>query len=432
MKEGDDDFASVYRSSKPEKHQTGLYKVFCSFVLIYRDNFEEISLDVSLAKTILDTISSNRDEMIFLLERLVLAESPSTDPDAQAKIQRILIEQLQQLDYEVHHFSGKTTGGYLVARPAGADVSQPSQLLLGHCDTVWPSGILTSMPFSIEANIIRGPGVFDMKGGLTQMIFALKSLLEIRLVPLLTPIILINSDEEIGSVESESRIIDLAKEVERVYVLEPALGQSGKLKTARKGVGRFEIRVIGRAAHAGLDPEKGISAILELSYIIQRLFAMNDYDKGICVNVGLVEGGLRSNVVAPTSSAVVDVRVPTLEAAGKLEQEILSLEPTLAGVSISIEGNIDRPPLERTPANQQLWHKAHNMGKALDLNLEEGLAGGASDGNLTSQYAATLDGLGAVGDGAHANHEFIFLDKMVERSALLALLLLAPVHEQLD
>jgi glutamate carboxypeptidase len=385
-------------------------------------------LDASLARTILDTILSKQDEMIVLLKRLVLAESPSTDPDSQAQVMTLLREQLQQLDYDVRHTPGKSTGGHLVAHGSKSHDAQPAQLLLGHCDTVWPIGTLATMPFSIDDNIIRGPGVFDMKGGLAQMVFALKTLSELKLKPLLDPIVLINSDEEIGSSESELHIMNLAKSVERVFVLEPSLGLSGRLKTARKGVGQFEIRVFGRAAHAGLDPEKGISAVLELSHVIQKLFAMNDYEKGISVNVGLVRGGLRPNVVAPTSRAVVDVRVPSAEYAYKVEQEILGLEPSLPGVKISIEGQIDRLPLERTPANRLLWNKACNLGKALNLNLEEGLAGGASDGNLTSQYVATLDGLGAVGDGAHADYEFIFLDKMVERAALLALLMLEPAQ----
>jgi len=400
-----------------------------SVALNLSDNIEEFSLDASLAQTILDTISSKQDQMIVLLKRLVLAESPSTNPGSQAQVLTLLREELQQLDYDVKHIPGKSTGGHLVGRVSKASVAQPAQLLLGHCDTVWPIGTLTTMPFSIDGNIIRGPGVFDMKGGLVQMMFALKTLSELQLKPILAPIVLINSDEEIGSGESELHIMDLAKVVERVFVLEPALGLSGRLKTARKGVGQFEIRVFGRAAHAGLDPEKGISAILELSHIIQKLFAMNDFEKGISVNVGLVQGGLRPNVVAPTSRAVVDVRVPSAEYAYKMEQEILGLEPSLSGVKLSIEGRIDRPPLERTPSNRLLWNKACNLGNALNLILEEGLAGGASDGNLTSQHVATLDGLGAVGDGAHADHEFIFIDKMVERSALLALLMLEPAHQ---
>jgi glutamate carboxypeptidase len=236
----------------------------------------------------------------------------------------------------------------------------------------------------------------------------------------------VNSDEEIGSAESSVIVERLAQEVQRTFVLEPSLGLLGNLKTARKGVGRFEVVANGRAAHAGLEPEKGISAVLELSYQIQNLFAMNDLERGISVNVGTIEGGLRPNVVAPTSKAIVDVRVPSMEYAVEIERAIYGLEPVTPEVTLMIKGGINRPPLERTPANRRLWTLARELGESLGLVLEEAMAGGGSDGNTTSQFTATLDGLGAVGDGAHARHEFIFIDKMIERCALLVLLLTAP------
>jgi glutamate carboxypeptidase len=282
------------------------------------------------------------------------------------------------------------------------------------------------MPFSVDSGTVRGPGVFDMKGGLTQMVFALQAIKELGLKPEVAPIILINSDEEIGSRESGPFIRELAQRANRVFVLEPALGLSGKLKTARKGVGRFELTVNGRAAHAGLDPEKGISAILELSHTIQKLFAMNDPEKGISVNVGRVEGGLRPNVVAPECKAQIDVRVPSKEDARRIEGEIFSLETVTPGTSLEINGRFNRAPLEKTPANRRLWTLAQELSVFLDLELSEGMAGGGSDGNTTSQYTATLDGLGAVGDGAHAQHEFLYIDRMAERSALLASLVMAP------
>jgi glutamate carboxypeptidase len=208
--------------------------------------------------------------------------------------------------------------------------------------------------------------------------------------------------------------------------MEPALGIDGKLKTRRKGVGRFSITVQGQAAHAGLDPDKGVSAILELSYVIQKLHALNDPANGININVGVIEGGTRPNVIAPTSSAEVDVRVPTMETADLIEKTIRQITPRLNGITLEVSGNFNRLPLEKTQANEQLWQLAQTQGKKLNLALQEGMAGGGSDGNTTSLYTATLDGLGAVGDGAHADHEFLFIDKMIERSALLALLLLAP------
>jgi len=243
------------------------------------------------------------------------------------------------------------------------------------------------------------------------------------------PVVFVNSDEEIGSRTSTRYIRALARSVERAFVLEPSMGEEGAIKTERKGIGRFTVVVHGKAAHAGLDPEAGASAILELSHVIQQLFALNDADKGITVNVGTVDGGLQPNVIAPHSQAVVDVRVPTLADGKRIEQAILGLQPTVPGVRLSIDGGIGRPSMERTPRNRALWKQAREFGKGLGLELKQVRAGGGSDGNTTSQYTATLDGLGPVGHGAHAEHEFLYLDKTLERTALLALLLLAPPAE---
>jgi glutamate carboxypeptidase len=209
-------------------------------------------------------------------------------------------------------------------------------------------------------------------------------------------------------------------------VLEPALGKIGKLKTARKGVGRFSVIVTGKAAHAGLDPDKGVSAIWEIANVIQRLQALNNLESGVTVNVGLVNGGMGSNVIAPEATASVDVRVPTMEDARSIKRAIEAIEPELVGTTVTITGEFGRLPLERTPANRQLWHLAQLAASDIGVTLEEGMAGGGSDGNLTSPYSATLDGLGAVGDGAHAAHEFIYLDKLAERGAILGNLLLQP------
>ena len=298
--------------------------------------------------------------------------------------------------------------------------------MIGHCDTVWPINTLQKMPVEYENNVIRGPGVYDMKGGLTHMIFALKAMKMLDFTPSVTPVVLINSDEEIGSHESKQAIARLAKIADRAFVLEPSLGTEGKLKTERKGVGKFTIKVKGRAAHAGLDPEKGISAIVELSHLIQQLFAMNDAKKGISVNVGMIEGGIRTNVVAPESSADIDVRVPTIKDAEDIEQQIRGLQPINDEVILVVDGRFGKLPMEATPRNQKLWNAAKQTGLSMGLELKSIAAGGGSDGNTTSLYTATLDGLGATGDGAHALHEHALVNKMVERTALLALLLLLP------
>mgnify|MGYP001826649728 FL=1 len=214
--------------------------------------------------------------------------------------------------------------------------------------------------------------------------------------------------------------------MERVFVLEPSLGPAGQLKTARTGIGRYTISVSGEAAHAGLDPGAGASAILELSHVIQELFALNDLDRGVTVNVGTIDGGLRPNVVAPESQAVVDVRVPTAQDAERIDAAIRGLEPATPGTTIRVEGLFGRPAMEHTPANRRLWGLACKLGKELGLELDEATAGGGSDGNFTSLYTATLDGMGAVGAGAHARHEHLQLTPTIERAALLALLLAAP------
>ena len=384
---------------------------------------------MSLAHTMLHYLQQNRDQMVDFLSRLVLAESPSTRMETQAKPLAILGEALQELGFTVQIIPGRLTGGHLVAAynvDADTAGTRPFQLLIGHCDTVWPVGTLESMPLVVEDNIVRGPGVYDMKSGLTQMIFALRALQAAGSTLPHPPVILINSDEEIGSHESLSEIHRFSQGAVRAFVLEPSLGEAGKLKTARKGVGTFEVVVHGRAAHAGLDPEKGVSAVLALSYIIQDLHALNDREKGISVNVGRVAGGLRTNVVPAEARAEVDARAQTLQDAQMLEETILSLSTPIPGSRLEVSGRFNRPPLERTPRNQALWRTAQAAGQELGLNLQQGSAGGGSDGNFASLYTATLDGLGAVGDGAHAQHEFIFIDRMIERTALLALLLLAP------
>lgn len=377
-------------------------------------------MDEVAAEELLGRVGDLRDEAIEFLERLVLAESPSHVPEAQHQVFELLGDALDGLGFDVRHLPGEASGGQLYAVPEGRQRHRPAQLVLGHSDTVWPLGTLKDMPLEVSDGVVRGPGVFDMKGGLTQMVFALRALRDLGLEPPLTPVVFINSDEEVGSRESTPWIRMLARRVERVFVLEPALGPRGKLKTARKGIGHFDVTVRGRAAHAGLDPQGGASAILELSHVIQKLFALNDPDKGISVNVGVIDGGLRPNVIAPVSTAQVDVRVPTPEDAERIESRILGLDVSTPGVTVEVEGRINRQPLERTPRNRAVWRAARRIADDLGIELDEAVAGGGSDGNTTSLFTATLDGLGAVGDGAHAPHEQIDVSRTLERCALLA------------
>lgn len=371
-------------------------------------------------------LEAEREQMIALLGRLVQAESPSSVPEAQNDVMALLDAELAALDFDTTRMYGRATGGYLYARPKAPRHSKCYQILLGHCDTVWPVGTIDEMPFRVEGDVVRGPGVFDMKGGLVQMIFALRTLRELGLEPAVTPVVLINSDEEIGSRESGAQIRRLARHADRALVLEPALGVDGKLKTSRRGSGKFHIRVSGRSAHSGLDPERGASAILELSHVIQLLHTLNDPERGISVNVGMIEGGVSSNMIAAESSAVVDVRVASREDAKWITRRIRDLKPFTPGTSLEISGKMGRDPMEPTPRNRHLWALARNIGAELGIALEEGRSGGVSDANTTSKFTATLDGLGAVGDGAHARHEYVEIDRMPERTALLVMLLLQP------
>lgn len=367
--------------------------------------------------------------MARLLARLAELESPTRDPTAQQPVLDLLAAELEAAGMATRRLVGRRTGGHLLARPAARRDGRPGrafQLLVGHCDTVWAHGTLDTMPVRREGEVLRGPGVFDMKGGLVQMVYALRVLHELDLVPRVVPVVFINSDEEQGSPESWRHIERLARRVDRAFVLEPALGLDGRLKTARKGVGRFLVRVVGRSAHGGLEPEAGASAIYELSHVIQRLYGLADPDAGVTVNVGEIQGGTAANVVAAESRAVVDVRVPTVAQARAVEDAIRGLEATTPGTRLEIEGEVGRPPLERTPRNRALWQVARRVAAELEIEVDEGISGGASDGNITSRHTATLDGLGPVGDGAHAVHEFVRVDRMPERAALLSLLLLEP------
>ena len=378
------------------------------------------SSSLPTTKKLRDYLHGRQEEMVTLLAQLVTAESPSSVPTAQKPVLTILQQELRTRGYRTRHLPGQQTGGHLLGIARDRHPQKPYQLLLGHCDTVWPLGTLEQMPLKIKQGKLYGPGSYDMKAGLVLTLFALEAIAALELSLEVSPVLLINSDEEIGSRESTPYIQRLAQKANRALVMEPSLGLQGKIKTQRKGVGRFVIRVLGQAAHAGLDPEKGISAILELTFIVQQLFALNDAQRGITVNVGTIDGGLRPNVIAPEAKAVVDVRVLNPDDAQRIETAIRSLQPTTEGSQIVVEGRFGRPPMVKTPGSEQLWLLAQEIGSELGLELEESTAGGGSDGNTTSLYTPTLDGLGAVGDGAHAIGEYVDLGQMVDRAALLA------------
>jgi len=287
-------------------------------------------------------------------------------------------------------------------------------LLLGHTDTVWPAGELAKRPFKIDGGRATGPGVFDMKSGIVLMWMALRAVKDCPVT------VLLNSDEEIGSNSSRALIEREAGQCRAVLVLEPSL-PGGALKTARKGVGRFTVKAVGRAAHAGIDPQKGVNAIEELSHQILQLQSMTDLERGTTVTVGVVQGGTRSNVVPAEAAAEIDVRVTSIEEAARIAAAIKKLAPQLPEARLEVRGSMNRPPMERTADTARLFDLARKLASQIGIDLKEASTGGASDGNFTSALGIpTLDGLGAVGGGAHAVDEWMEIDSLPARGALVA------------
>jgi glutamate carboxypeptidase len=294
-------------------------------------------------------------------------------------------------------------------------------LLLGHYDTVYPLGTLASMPCRVDGNKLTGPGVLDMKSGICLMLSAIAALKEWH-GELPRPVsVLLVSDEEVGSDSSRAITEALAKKSAAVLVLEPSYGPKGAVKTARKGVGEYQVKVTGKASHAGLDFEKGVNAVLELSRQIQKASGFTDLKKGLTVNVGLVSGGTRANVVPAEAAAAVDVRIARLKDAAGIEKKMRSLRPFNRKCKVEVSGGINRPPMERNAGVAALYEKAVRIAAGLGWKLAEAAVGGGSDGNFTAGLGIpTLDGLGGVGDGAHATHEHIVISELPRRAALIA------------
>jgi glutamate carboxypeptidase len=307
-----------------------------------------------------------------------------------------------------------------------ASKKQGQILALGHSDTVWPLGTLKTMPFRQARGRLWGPGVLDMKAGLVFFVFAMRILRELDM-PLGRKVILqVNSDEEVGSPSSRALTEQGARDSVAVLVLEPGTGLDGKLKTARKGVGDYRITVQGRAAHAGLDFEKGANAVVEMARQVERIAGFTRLDQGITVSPGVIQGGTRSNVVPAECHAEVDVRAPSAAAARYLERQFASLKPFDKRCTLEVAGGLNRPPMERSAGARRLFQTAQALGAELGVTLEESSSGGGSDGNFTAALGVpTLDGLGAVGEGAHAPHESILIDRIADRTALLAKLVAA-------
>jgi glutamate carboxypeptidase len=372
-------------------------------------------------QTLVRALAGARKQTLLL--DLVRLESPSHDKKALDALGTVLVDHLRRLGGSVEIVANDRGGDHILTRFPGPTERRPA-LVLGHFDTVWPRGTIDRLPPRIDGDRMFGPGIFDMKAGLVTFLAVMEALDELRLeVP--RPIwALFTSDEEIGSPTSRGLIEKVARQCAYVLVLEPPL-TGGGLKTARKGVGRFHLEVEGRAAHSGVAPEDGRSAIVELAHQVLGLQDLQDLAAGTTLNVGVIRGGTTANVVPAQASAEIDVRVASQAEAERITQALQSLRPVNPDVRVAVSGGFTRPPMERTAAIASLFEQAHRIGWPLGQILTEGSTGGGSDGNFTAALGVpTLDGLGVRGGGAHADDEHIVIFSLSERAALLAALLL--------
>lgn len=372
---------------------------------------------------LLQAIERRQDEMVTTLQKLVEMESPSSDKGAVDLLGVEIAERFAALGGKVTVHAQPHYGDHLqIDFPGGAD--KPA-MLLGHFDTVWDIGTLKQMPFKVEKGRVWGPGAYDMKVGIVMMMHAITALRESHGGALPRPVtVWLVTDEEVGSESSRVMTETLAQQSAAVLVIEPSQGIEGALKTARKGVGSYEVAVTGKASHSGVDFEKGQSAIVELAHQITRIQKFTDLKKGMTVNPGLIKGGTRVNVIAAEASAEVDVRVTRMKDAAILANKFRGLKPVNKKCKLNISGGVNRPPMERTQGVARLFHLAEELARGMGFKVKEKSTGGGSDGNFTAALGVpTLDGLGGVGEGAHALHESVILSEIPRRTALLAALL---------
>jgi glutamate carboxypeptidase len=372
-------------------------------------------------QALLDSMRNRQADIVVLCRELVECESPSDDPRAVARFADLIAARLEGLA-SVRRLPGGRFGPHLRCEfdlPGGEKDGQI--LALGHLDTVWPVGTLASMPFREQDGRLWGPGIFDMKAGIAFLIFAARALRDLDLPVRRRLVLQLNSDEETGSESSRPFTEEEARRSAAVLVLEPATGLDGKLKTARKGVGDYRVTVRGKAAHAGLDFSTGASAIVELARQVEAIAKFTDLERGITVNPGVISGGSRTNVVAAEAHVDVDLRILRLRDAAMVDRKFRRLRTFDRRCSIEVAGGLNRPPLERSAGGARLFRAARRLSREIGLELEESLSGGGSDGNFTAGAGVpTLDGLGAVGEGAHAPHESILADRIADRAALIA------------
>jgi glutamate carboxypeptidase len=369
------------------------------------------------AAVILSTVDKKKGWLQDTLRELVQQESPSEDRHAVNAAVDLVELCSRNMGGRAKRHRQRQVGDVLELRFGPARSPQKPVLLLGHLDTVWPLGTLKTMPWRKAEGRLWGPGVLDMKTGVVMALTALQTLQQLKLAR--PAILLLNSDEEVGSTISRPITENLAQECSAVLVLEPAQGLA--YKTARKGVGQYNVQVTGVGAHSGVDFERGHSAVLELAKLIQTISGFTNLERKLTVNCGVVAGGTRSNVVASLASTEVDVRIAKASDAAYVDKLFRSLKVSDPHCKLTITGGINRPPMERKPGTIALFKKAKSLAAELGFALEEASTGGGSDGNFTAALGIpTLDGMGAVGDGAHAAHESVVIEHLVPRTALLA------------
>ncbi|MGA3016396.1 MAG: M20 family metallopeptidase [Bryobacteraceae bacterium] len=375
---------------------------------------------------LLSYVAARQREIAALIRQFAECESPSDDPAAVNRFVELVSDTVAPMA-RVKTRHGGRRGKHLLCEMKLPGRKKSGQILaLGHSDTVWPLGTLRSMPFREAEGRLWGPGVLDMKAGIAFFVFAARALRDLEIAVPSKVLLQLNSDEEVGSETSRPLTEKNARASKAVLVLEPGTGLAGKLKTARKGVGGFTIVVRGKASHAGVDFASGASAVLELARQIDHIAAFTQAARGITVNPGVISGGTRSNVVAAEARAEVDIRVMKLSDAAALEKKFRALRAFDARCSIEISGGLNRPPMERSAGIVKLFRTAQKLARGLGVEVEESLSGGGSDGNFTAALGIpTLDGVGGVGEGAHAANESILANRMADRTALIGKLLAA-------
>jgi glutamate carboxypeptidase len=366
---------------------------------------------------------SELDPLVRCLRQAVEIESPSQDKAAIDRMAKFFVREFSKRGAKVKRLNHATAGSALVAEFFSKEMSGAKPILmLGHLDTVWEIGTLKQMPFQVRDGRAYGPGIYDMKSGILCGLWAVQALSALKITPPGPVRFFLNADEEVSSIAFREELLAEARGARAVLVLEPAAAQ-GALKTARKGVGEFQVTVRGRSAHAGINPSAGVNAISELARQILRIEKLARPRRGLTLNIDVIQGGTRVNVIPEFAVARVDVRVPTALDREKIERQMHALSPINPAAKLEITGGVNRPPLERK-MGIALFRQARELGRKMGLELKEASTGGGSDGNFTAALGIhTLDGLGGTGDGAHARNEHVVIRELPQRAALLAALI---------